>query len=108
MNLFSSPNLLILKFFQLFVVHFFRTDIVKSFRSNNARSGRLQQKANIFDVELDLGVPGNLSLDTSAGTLQPLDTHPENNYPEPQIVRDVDDEQLFSKIVLQGWDRYFY
>ncbi|VDM09564.1 unnamed protein product [Wuchereria bancrofti] len=77
-------------------------------RSDNVHSDSRQQKVNIFDVEPDIGTSENLFLNSSAGALQPLDTHPENNYPEPEIVRDVADEQLFSKIVLQGWDRYFY
>lgn len=59
-------------------------------------------------MEFDLSASENLSLDTGAETIQPLDTSPESSYPEPQIVKDVSDEQLFSKIVLQGWDRYFY
>lgn len=70
--------------------------------------GRPRQKPKIFDVEFDLDGFENLSLDNSAEVLHPLDTHPENSCPEPKIVTDVADEQLFSKIVLHGWDRYFY
>uniref|UniRef100_A0A1I7W358 Prenyltransferase and squalene oxidase repeat family protein n=1 Tax=Loa loa TaxID=7209 RepID=A0A1I7W358_LOALO len=77
-------------------------------RSGNVRPGRHQQKVNIFDVELDLDASGNFSLETNAVALQPLDTNPENSCPEPQIVRDVADEQLFSKIVLQGCPKEAY
>ncbi|CAG9536281.1 unnamed protein product [Cercopithifilaria johnstoni] len=76
--------------------------------SNKFGMGRLQQKTAVFDVEFDLGASENLFLDTDAETLQPLDTHSENSYPEPQIVRDVADEQLFSKIVLQGCPKEAY
>ncbi|KAL3995507.1 Prenyltransferase and squalene oxidase repeat family protein [Acanthocheilonema viteae] len=77
-------------------------------RSDDVRSGRLQRESRIFDVEFDLDASENLFLDTSAETLQPLDTYSENNYPDPQIVRDVADEQLLSKIVLESCPKEAY
>ncbi|KAM3718411.1 Geranylgeranyl transferase type-1 subunit beta [Dirofilaria immitis] len=77
-------------------------------RSDNLWYRRSQKKSRIFDVEFDLDASGSLSFDINVEALQPLDTHPENNYPDPEIVRDVVDEQLFSKIVLQGYPKEAY
>uniref|UniRef100_A0A915PP35 Prenyltransferase alpha-alpha toroid domain-containing protein n=1 Tax=Setaria digitata TaxID=48799 RepID=A0A915PP35_9BILA len=77
-------------------------------RYDNVLSRDSKSKMNMFDVEMDLDVSGDVSFSTHTEALQPLDMHPANSFSKPEIIRDVVDDQLLSKIVLQGWDKYSY
>lgn len=67
-----------------------------------------RQKVKICDVQIDASFLEKQISGDGLEALQPLDTEPQYGYPEPAVVKNVDSEQLLSKVVLHCWEKYAY